>query len=184
MSLRLWFLDFLGVVFAVQRYFVDAFSSVFTVQWDPRGYANRVIPMRCNGFTGFQVVSAPSEFERRVIAWLYRSSDTPNEEVWIACLKRFGIKKVPEHFLTLWVGSTPVSEMIHVVSINIIPPIVAGGESPSISRHIQTVDDEARTRVAKGAAPLGDVSVVRFVKDLRLAHGEPALRHRGGEPNH
>ena len=48
----------------------------------------------------FRVVSAPTEFERRAVDWLYRHNPAPDADDWRACAGRFGLARPPPHVLT------------------------------------------------------------------------------------
>ena len=48
----------------------------------------------------FRVVSAPTEFERRAVDWLYTYNSAPDVDDWRACAGRFGLARPPPHVLT------------------------------------------------------------------------------------
>jgi hypothetical protein len=48
----------------------------------------------------FAVTAAPTEYERRAVAWLYHYNSAPDLADWRDCIARFGLDGAPAHTLT------------------------------------------------------------------------------------
>jgi hypothetical protein len=138
-------------------------SAACTVRWDPLRRSDAPIPFRGRcAYAAFRVAQAPTERERRAVAWFYRWHDAPDESDWHACIARFGFPAPPPHGLAL-VGAhgAEAPALLQVARID----LAAGG-----ARGARTLR-RAGAEVA-GPTPLGGLSPERFVADLARAGPE------------
>ena len=86
---------------------LDCFATCLTC-WTQCGEAGDAACIRCGcagaapavaGAAPVVVVSAPSEYERRAVAWLYHHNEAPDLADWRDCLARFELENVPVHVL-------------------------------------------------------------------------------------
>lgn len=86
---------------------LDCFATCLTC-WTQCGEAGDAACIRCGcagaapavaGAAPVVVISAPSEYERRAVAWLYHHNEAPDLADWRDCLARFELENVPVHVL-------------------------------------------------------------------------------------
>jgi len=86
---------------------LDCFATCLTC-WTRCGEAGDAACIRCGcagaapataGAAPVVVISAPSEYERRAVAWLYHHNEAPDLADWRDCLARFELENVPVHVL-------------------------------------------------------------------------------------
>jgi hypothetical protein len=131
-----------------------AVSAAGTVRWDPLGRA--AAPIRVAAARGGEprafTVRADTPREQRVVAWLYRWHDAPDDEDWRACLARFGLAAPPRHTLQPLPGE-PVAVAITL------------GAPPARGRRAL----ERGGRRVEGPTPLGGLGPARLLRDAARA---------------
>jgi hypothetical protein len=91
-------LDVLGWCLDLRFAVCSRLSAVFTVRWDPLGGSRRPIPVG-DGSPDTFTVAAACERDRRIVAWIYRTYESPDIDDWRASLARFGRAACPPHSL-------------------------------------------------------------------------------------
>lgn len=129
----------------------------------------------------FAVTAAPTEYERRAVAWLYQYNSAPDLADWRDCITRFGLDGPPAHTLACADRAVHVALDIGAATVTVTPVDANGAATGAAERRRATIGVLApfrllaRARVRAQATPLAPAAPpVLPVEPAKL--GEP------GEP--
>lgn len=150
-------LDALGWCLDLRFAVCSRLSAAFTVRWDPLGRSRRPIPVGGGSRETF-TVGAACERDRRIVAWVYRTYESPDAGDWRAGLARFGRVACPPHSLRLADGRE-----LKVLEVRF------GHCCPTPGRGFRTLlgvaaDGVLGLRIG-GPIPLGGLSPACMIKD-------------------
>ena len=149
-------LDVLGWCLDLRFAVCSLLSAVFTVRWDPLGGSRRPIPVG-DGSPDTFTVAAACERDRRIIAWIYRTYESPDVDDWRAGLARFGRAACPPHSLLFADGRE-----LKVLELRFVQSTIPG-------RGYRTLLGVAANGVLGlrigGPIPLGGLSPACMIKD-------------------
>jgi len=161
--LALLAIDFIGVVFEVAKFVRFHVSSVFTVWCDPFGYSRALIPLlgrdvpyrhfivamgRPGGQRGLALWSRSLaddyylERDRRIVAWFYRTYESPQASDWKDCVTRFGLDHVPTHYLSLCSAPGMPSQLLRHVTAHYLT--LGGDATVGVGSHVLRVSVSLR----------------------------------------
>jgi hypothetical protein len=149
-------LDVLGWCLDLRFAVSSRLSAAFTVRWDPLGGSQRPIPVG-DGSPDTFTVAAACERDRRIVAWIYRTYESPDVEDWRASLARFGHAACPPHSLQLADGR----------ELKVLELRVGQGGNPGRGYRTLlgvTADGVPGLRIG-GPIPLGGLSPACMIKD-------------------
>lgn len=99
----------------------------------------------------FAVTAAPTEYERRAVAWLYHYNSAPDLADWRDCIARFGLDGAPAHTLTGADRAVHVALDIDAGMVTVTPVDAAGAATGAGERRRAAVGALAPRRLL--AAP-------------------------------
>jgi hypothetical protein len=164
-ALALFFLDLLGALLGGRDRLLACLLAT-TVWWDPLGLSRAEVPLRGRRLPGaprtFRVGWAPTERDRRAVAWLYLTCDAPGAAEWRACLRAFGLRGVPLHTLEL-PGAGGRRGPAAAVAVDLGDPASEGHGWRAV--RLLPADGTPAPPPASGAIPLGGLSPERLLFD-------------------
>jgi len=130
----------------------------------------------------FAVTAAPTEYERRVVAWLYHYNSAPDLADWRDCVARFGLDGAPAHTLTGADRAVRVALDIDAGMVTVTPVDAAGAAAGAGERRRAAVGALAPRRLlaaprARAARPARAAPPARPALDKPGEPGEPKSDH-------